>query len=98
MARKIIWTNRANHRLNRVVAYLESEWGDKVTMEFVNQPFAIVEIISDQPEIGTLENKEKNIRGFLLSKHNRLFYRITEDELIILNIFDTRSGPGKKKF
>jgi len=98
MARKIIWTKRASQKLNKVVAYLENEWGDKVTREFVIQTFAIVEIISDQPEIGTLENKEKNIRGFLLSKHNRLFYRITPDELIILNIFDTRSGPGRKKF
>jgi plasmid stabilization system protein ParE len=98
MAKKIVWTKRANTNFNNVVTYLEKEWGDLVTKQFVRQTVEIIEVISDQPEIGTVENKEKNIRGFLISKHNRIFYRISKNELIILNVFDTRSGPSRKKF
>lgn len=98
MARKIIWTKRANQRFNKIVTYLESKWGERVTREFVTLTFSLIEVLSEQPEIGTLENKEKNIRGFLLTKHNRVFFRYTQDELIILNIFDTRSNPVKQKF
>ena len=73
MAKKIVWTKRANLKFNGVIDYLEQEWGHGVTESFVKRAFDIIELISDQPELGTLENYEKNIRGFLLTKHTRLF-------------------------
>ena len=48
--------------------------------------------------MGTIEVEEKGIKGFLITKHNRLFYRNTDKELVILNFFDTRQNPKKKKF
>jgi Plasmid stabilization system protein len=97
MARKVVWTKRANQKFNKIIEYLEAEWGENVTRNFVKRTFEVIELMSDQPEIGTKENPEKQIRGFLLTKHNRLFYRTTEKELKILNFFDTRSKPRKTK-
>jgi len=98
MAKKIVWTKRANKKFNNIIDYLESEWGERVTENFVKRTYDVIDLISDYEEIGMLEHPQKNIRGFLLSKHNRLFYRITEKEIILLNFFDTRSGPKRKKF
>ncbi|MCW5912865.1 MAG: type II toxin-antitoxin system RelE/ParE family toxin [Cyclobacteriaceae bacterium] len=98
MAKKIIWTKRANHKFNTIIQYLEEEWGEQVTRNFVKRVYSILDLISDQPDIGTLEHPEKRIRGFLLTRHNRLFYRVTENEIILLNFFDTRSGPRRKAF
>jgi len=97
MAKKIVWTKRANGKFNKIIEYLESEWGSSVTLTFVTRTYDIIELISEQSELGTVENSEKNIRGFLLTKHNRLFYRVTEKEIILLNFFDTRSRPKRKK-
>jgi len=97
MAKELIWTKRANVNFNKIIAYLENEWGEKVTENFVKKTYTILELLSDQPEIGTLEHQNKNIRGFPLSKHNRLFYRITDKEIILLNFFDSRSGPKKRR-
>jgi len=97
MAKKIIWTKRANNKFNKIIDYLEREWGVRVTQHFVKKTYDIIELISGQSDLGTLENSEKNIRGFLLTKHNRLFYRVTEKEIILLNFFDTRSGPKRKR-
>ena len=97
MAKKIVWTKRANSKFNKIIDHLEKEWGLKVTQNFVKKTYDIIELISDQSELGTIENTEKNIRGFLLTKHNRLFYRVTETEIILLNFFDTRSGPKRKR-
>jgi plasmid stabilization system protein ParE len=97
MAKKIVWTKRANSKFNKIIDYLESEWGLGVTQNFVRKTYDILELISDQSNLGTIENPEKNIRGFLLTKHNRLFYRVTENEIILLNFFDTRSGPKGKR-
>ena len=98
MAKEIVWTKRANSKFNSIIGYLEEEWGDKVTENFVIRTYDILDLISDQPLLGTLENQERNIRGFLITKHNRLFCRVTEKELILLNFFDNRQGSKKKKF
>ncbi len=98
MAKKIIWTKRANHKFNKIIDYLELEWGPIVVRNFVIKTYDIIDLISHQPELGTLENKEKMIRGLLLTKHNRLFYRVTDKEIILLNFFETRSGTRQKRF
>jgi plasmid stabilization system protein ParE len=97
MARKIVWTKRANTKFNKIIDYLELEWGPNVTRNFVNKVYDIIDLISDQPDLGTLENPDKKIRGFLVTKHNRLFYRITEREIVLLNFFDTGSGYKRRR-
>jgi plasmid stabilization system protein ParE len=98
MAKKIVWTKRADTKFNSIIEYLEQEWGPNVTRNFVNKAYDIIDLISDQPELGTLENPDRNIRGFLLTKHNRLFYRVTDREIILLNFYDPRSGRKRRKF
>lgn len=96
MAKEIVWTKRANGKFNKIIGYLGSEWGEHVTRSFVKRTYDIIELISDLPDIDTLEQPDKKVRGFLITKHNRLFYRITEKEIIILNFFDTRAKPKAK--
>lgn len=92
MALRIIWTKRANTKFNQIISFLEHEWGDKVTTNFVRKAYTIIELLSEQPLLGTLEKPGENIRGFLITKHHRLFYRFTSKEFVLLNFFDTRSG------
>lgn len=98
MAKKIVWTQRANKKFNKIIEYLELEWGNKVTGNFVNKTFDILDLISEHPDLGTLELVDKNIRGFLITKHNRLFYRVEKNSIIVLNFFDTRNSPKSKKY
>lgn len=95
MAKEIVWTKRALSKFNKIIDYLESEWGENTTSSFVKRTYDIIELISELPDLGTLENPEKKVRGFLITKHNRLFYRITDKEIILLNFFDTRKKPKK---
>jgi plasmid stabilization system protein ParE len=97
MAKEIIWTTRANIRFNSIIEYLETEWGEKVTENFVVRTYAIIDLLSIYPEIGSVEHSEKMIRGFAITKHNRLFYRVTKKEIIILNFFDNRRNIKRKK-
>lgn len=98
MVRKIVWTKRANKKFNSIIRFLEEEWGDQVTGNFVKQTYSLLDILLEQPELGTIEVKDKNIRGFLITKHNRIFYRLANEELVVLNFFDTRQHPTKKKY
>jgi plasmid stabilization system protein ParE len=98
MVKRIVWTKRASIKFNRVIQYLETKWGNAVTENFVKQTYSIIDLLAEQPALGTIEIQEKEIRAFLITKHNRIFYRYTSDELVILNFFDTRQHPDKKKY
>jgi len=95
MAEKVVWTKRANVRFNKIIKYLDQKWGSATTENFVKKTYDIIELITDHPELGTLEKQDKNIRGILLTKRNRLFYRIEKGSIILLNFFDTRSDLKK---
>jgi plasmid stabilization system protein ParE len=96
MAKTIIWNRRASNKFNAIIEYLEKEWGKNVTRSFVVRTYQIIEILAQNPEIGTVENKEKQIRGFVITKHNTLFYRIENDSLVLLSFFDNRQHPQKR--
>lgn len=95
MVDEIVWTKRALQRYQEIIEYLQTNWGEQVTREFVQRTYRVIDLIRDYPEMGTMENKSRHIRGFLVTKHNRLFYRVTETQVILLNFFDTRSGKKK---
>lgn len=95
MVDEIVWTKRALQRYQEITEYLQTNWGEQVTREFVQRTYRVIDLIRDYPEMGTMENKSRHIRGFLVTKHNRLFYRGTETQVILLNFFDTRSGKEK---
>jgi len=97
MAVKIVWSKKASLKFDQIVTYLLYEWGENVAKEFIQKVFDFFDILSDFPEIGSLENKEKNIRGFTIVKQVTLFYRIKDDTVILILFFDNRQNPNKKK-
>jgi plasmid stabilization system protein ParE len=97
MVKTIVWTKRANSKFSSIIRYLESEWSHAAVKSFVQRTYNVIELLAEHPHIGTIENQEKEIRGFLITKHNRVFYRETTNEVILLNFFDTRSKPKSKR-
>ena len=50
------------------------------------------------PEMVPIEHHEKQIRGFVITKHNTLFYRVEDTRLVLLHFFDNRQDPNKKSY
>lgn len=98
MALKILWSKRADKKFDKILEYLLEEWGERITGNFVKKVYNFLEILSEYPEIGTIENEEKGIRGFTVVKEIDLFYKVTGDKIILLDFFDNRQSPEKKRF
>jgi len=96
MALNIRWTTRADIKLDQLIIYLESEWGESVVKAFMRKLYDFLEILSEFPEIGSMQYLEKGIRGFALTKQVTIFYKIDSNHIILLDIFDNRSDPKKK--
>ena len=98
MALEIIWSKRADKKFDKILDYLILEFGERVTGLFVKKIYDFLDLLSEFPEIGALENKEKNIRGFTIIKQVNIFYRVENDKIIILTFFNNRQNPKKKRF
>lgn len=96
MALEIFWTKRADAKFDRILDYLTVEWGERVTGAFVKKVYDFLDILIEFPEIGSLENPSKNIRGFVIVKQITIFYKITGNEIFILNFFDNRRKRVKQ--
>lgn len=55
-------------------------------------------LLSTQPHVGSSSSKLKDVRGLLITRHNKLYYKIKDDKVIILNMYDTRMDPKKHSY
>jgi len=98
MALQIEWTLYALEDYNQVVDYLLKELSLEVTADFINNVEQRVQNLSSFPHIGIASVKEPSIRSIVITKHNKLYYRIGSEKIEILDIFDTRQSPKKNRY
>jgi plasmid stabilization system protein ParE len=98
MALEIVWSKRADKKFDKILKYLGEEWGNRVTKSFIKKVYDFLDILSEFPEIGTLEDKRKGIRGFVIIQQVSIFYTIRDNRIIILNFFDNRQSASRKRF
>jgi plasmid stabilization system protein ParE len=98
MALQIIWTINALEDYKKVVDYLSKEWSLSTAEEFIQTVERRTENLTNFPNLGRASTKEPSIRSIILTKHNKLYYRVSGDAIEILNIFDTRQDSPKNKF
>ena len=98
MAYQIIVKKRFTNKVRKVLAYLEKEWSHKVAVDFLLKIDRRIELLTRQPAIGAPSTKIKDVRGLLITRHNRMYYKIKDDKVIILNMYDTRMNPKKNPY
>src|SRR5688572_6091871 len=98
MAYQIIVKVRFRKKVVRLLTYLEAEWGKSVADKFIMEIDKRIKTLSEQPYIGSSSDENKNVRSILLTKHNRLYYRVKGDVIEIINLYDTRINPKKNPY
>jgi plasmid stabilization system protein ParE len=88
---KLVWTEKAQQRIGEILEYIEREFGAKARQTFREKTQDFTRILIQFPEI-----KEKNLRGFQLTNQTRVFYRVKNNCIIILTLFDSRQDPKNK--
>jgi toxin ParE1/3/4 len=95
---KIIWSSEALNNLTDILNYLLENWNEKVANIFLDKLDKKVLLLSNQPFVGYISEKDSSIRSVLLSKHNRLYYSIYNNTIELLRILDTRQNPKKNPY
>ena len=81
-----------------VLNYIEKEWGIKSAERFQTLLDSKIDKLSIHAKTGSLINKNKNIRKLMITKHNKIYYRINKNEINILTLFENKMDPKKNKY
>jgi plasmid stabilization system protein ParE len=96
MTFEVVFTKRAENDFDSILNYIKTDFGSKPAEQFKNLIVEFAKILESFPEIGTLEVEKKGIRGSVIHKRLKVFYRIKNKRVIILRLFDTRQSPDKR--
>ena len=97
MALKIYWSQKATQKFDEIIDYLEEHWGERAKKLFIKKTFDFLDILEAYPEIGSLERPTLQVRAFVLVKQITLFYQVKKTKIVLLNFYDTRQNPIKRK-
>lgn len=95
---KIIWSPEAYEDYQNIISYLLQNWSEKVVFNFIKYTENKLLVLSNQPFIGLPSQRNTSVRSILLSSQNRLYYRVVEYAIELINIIDTRQNPKTKPF
>ena len=89
MTLQSLWTCEAEASFRSILAYLDSEWGHLVAEAFASDVEHTIALLEIFPNGGVVEVKD--IRSIPVARQVRLFYRVTDEHIIVLEFIDTRS-------
>lgn len=94
---RIQWSTKAELDLQNIIAYLLEEWTEKEVGSFVKRLDKRLELIAINPRLFPKNNKRKNVRRSVLTKHTVIYYTFSLDVISIITLFDSRQNPEKLK-
>ena len=92
----IVWTKDAEEKFDKIVSFLENEYSAKTAERFVKRINVKIDLLKLYPEIGRPSQKAKDVRMLSIHKHYRMFYRVKDNYVGIIDFFNTKQDPKKK--
>ena len=96
--KQIVWSELAENDFSAILEYLSNIWSIKVANKFIDILDMLISQIAKNPQQFPIINHKEKIRKCVISKHNSLYYRINENKIEILRIYDNRQDPNSLKF
>lgn len=92
------YKKRFENKVKQLIEYLLLNWQDSVADDFKIKLYQTIELLSEQPNLGLKVKSFAYTRTILITAHNRLYYRVENNTLVITNLIDTRCDPKKNPF
>ena len=90
MAKEVIWSPNCKENYKDIIEYLLEKWSFEIALNFTTQLEDWLEILSKNPYIGIENPTFTSVRKLLIPPHNQLVYTVVGNQIILLNIIDSR--------
>lgn len=94
---KVVLSKRAAHKLDALLVYLENEWSSKVKKDFIVKLDRSIALVSRLPESCPESKQMPGLYKCVVTKQTTLYYRIKNQTIQIITLFDSRQNPSKLK-
>ena len=95
MAKEVILTPTADRNFLAIIDYLTAKWGINVTNNFIDRFEQVLVLLAEDPGMFQFVEQTKRIQKCIITKHNILYFKETDEVIKIITIFDTRQNPEK---
>ncbi len=92
---KLIWSDEALSNLKNILVYLEENWTQKEIKKFAVLLDRQLIRIQNNPFLFAESSNHSQIRKSVLTKQVSIYYRISENEIHLISLFDNRQNPEK---
>lgn len=97
MAYKIVSTLRFDASVQKTSEWLQHVWSLQSVEKFHQRLKLVITQVSNNPKIGRPAAKT-NVRSVWVTKHNRMYYRVKDNVITLLLLFETKQHPNKNKY
>jgi plasmid stabilization system protein ParE len=98
MAAQIIVTKKFRQNVLETYQYISNKFSSKTASIFLDRIEKRIDFIAAHPEAGKSSQKRKNVRCVLLPPHSQIYYRLENENIEILFLFDMRQNPKKNPY
>lgn len=98
MIKKIVWSPAAEKDAEQILDFINTKWSNRVVAKFLNKLDDNIRLISEDPKLFPLIEHNLGVRKCVVTKQNSLFYRVSNDTIEIIRLFDTRQNPNSLTF
>lgn len=95
---KVIVTAPAEADIQRVIEFLAEQWSIELSIRFIDRYYQKLDLIESMPGVGFPSRKDPTIRKVKIDKYNVICYEVSDTEIIVLRILDTRSNPNDNPY
>ena len=96
MAKKIIWSRKAENSFFKIASYIEFKFGLQASDFFIQKVYLALKLISNYPNLGKQLNETSVVRGLIIEGKTTVYCSNSEEGIRLLNFFDHRLNPQKK--
>jgi plasmid stabilization system protein ParE len=90
-ALSIIITRKADADELAIYQFISETFGSFYADRFRKKLIALFRLMSKQPFIGRPAKQDNLVRVLMMSKQNKIVYKLTESEIIILRILNSKA-------
>lgn len=95
MVHKVSFSPEANSRLFEITNYITKEWSSKATGTFLQILDNKISNFKLFPYSNPAIPGKKEVRKCVITKQITLYYRVLNDEIEIITLFDSRQSSDK---
>ena len=98
MVKQIKWNPDADEKFESITEYIHENISPRSATNFADAVYEKIDTLTSYPDIGRVSPIDSSVRFIKVDKFHLMFYSCDDNELVIVDFFNTKQNPNKRKY